>query len=225
MVEDLPSLQTKDFKRIRNDLILWGKKNFQNYPWRFTKEPYKIMIAELMLHRTQAKQVVPVYEQFINRIPDLKEFLLAQKEEILSIFAPLGLHWRTVKILELRDIICSNYNNQIPDNFDQLIDLPGVNTYIACAILCFSYSKQVILVDTNTVRVVARIQGIALSDTLRRNKKFLASMSTVLGQDHLRELNYAIIDLAHLVCRVRKPYCNSCPLRTNCSFGLSQMIN
>ena len=206
---------------LRKNLVQWGRENFQSFPWRRTKDPYLILIAELMLHRTQVKQVVPVYEIFVHKYATLNDFLEADESTINAIFSPLGLHWRTRKVIEIREIIKTKYDGIIPDNYEQLICLPGINDYIASAILCFANNKKVILVDTNTIRVISRIQGMNQSDSLRRNKKFVENMRVILGTNQLKEINYSLIDLAHLICKNRSPLCDICPLISTCVFGIS----
>lgn len=206
-------------KSIQRKLLKWGRDNFQDFPWRRTDDPYKILIAELMLHRTQAKQVVPVFEKCIELYPDIYSFKKAKKNEIRDLFHPLGLYWRIDLIQSLFDELQNKYEFKIPQEKNQLLLLPGISNYIASAVLCFAWDKPEILIDTNTVRIFARLQDIRITDLLRRNRNFVLVMEKYLDKKNPGQFNYALIDLAHKVCLPKKPDCTLCPLSTFCQFS------
>lgn len=216
------SLQEKDrekiVKEIHEKIIKWGKKNLRRYPWRETTNPYRILVAEFMLHRTRADQVKDSYEIFIKKYPDLRSIANTGPENIKNEFRSLGLFWRADLLYELSKEILEKYNGEIPVNRKKLLELPGMGDYIASAILCFGFNLPEPILDTNTVRIIGRIFGLKVSDSSRRNKKFEKIMNRLVRQGEPRNFSLSMIDFGAKVCTSRKPNCDSCPLKGICLF-------
>jgi len=204
---------------IRNNLLGWGKTNLRIFPWRNTNDPYKILIAEVMLHRTKAAQVEEIYESFILKYPDFESIAKAGPEIIKSELHPLGLFWRADMLYELAKIIVNSDSGQIPTNKKELMKLPGVGDYIASAVLCFSYEKPEPILDTNTVRVIGRVFGIEINDSSRRNKKFQQIMFDIINCRKSKKISLLMIDLASLICIAGHNQNHSqCPLNNVCNY-------
>lgn len=209
---------------FRNELIAWGKLNFRLLPWRLTENPYQILIAELMLHRTQAQQVVPVYNRFIQKYPDVRSLSRAKSEELHEILYSLGLRWRINLINMMASQLMSRFNGQIPQDKADLLSLPGVSEYIASATRCFSWNLPEPLIDTNTVRVVGRLFGLETKDSSRRSKRFRNLISALVDTRSPRTYNYALLDLAYQICtKKRPPVCIKCPVQKYCVYGFVQV--
>ena len=165
-------------------LISWGQENFRSFPWRFTTEPYHILIAEVMLHRTQALQVVPVYTQFLEKYPTLASLAQAKQEEFHEVLYSLGLRWRIDLIMEMVSQIQERFHGQIPEEKSDLLSLSGVSDYVASAVRCFAWNKPETIVDTNTVRVIGRVFNLQIKDSSRRNAElnriYICSCSATL---------------------------------------------
>lgn len=210
-----------DVKGFNRTLVSWGKANFRAYPWRLTTNPYEILVAELMLHRTQARQVVKVYKQFIARYPGPENLLQASEGEIESFLHSLGLLWRIRLIRKLAEVLVTRYEGEVPFEMDQLISLPGVSEYIASAVRCFAWNLPEAIVDTNTVRVIGRLFDLQTKDSSRRNPRFRKIIRDLVDTDAPRDYNFAILDLADKICLKRQP-----PLHTQCPvFGYCQYGN
>jgi A/G-specific adenine glycosylase len=209
---------------IRESILGWWKSNKRRYPWRNTKDPYKILIAEVLLHRTQANQVVPVYNSFIKRFPNIK--VLAESDEggILQVLYPIGLHWRSKLLYAMANEIVAKHNGKIPEDFDALTSLSGISNYIASALRCFAFGYSDVLLDTNTVRVTGRILGLEISDSSRRSKQFRLALEKFIDTKHPRGFNWALIDFAALVCKSRIPIHEQCPIRNYCDYYLSHAV-
>lgn len=205
-------------ERIWHDILNWGNKHMRRYPWRDNPEGYKILIAEILLHRTNANQVKPVYESFIKEFPNFKSITDAGPEAIKSELRSLGLTWRSNLSYAMAKEIIDKYNGNIPLNRSELMQLPGVGPYIASAVLCFGYNLPEPLLDTNTVRVIGRILGIETTDSSRRSKKFENIMKDLISYGEPRRFSLSLIDFAALVCRSAKPRCDLCSLRDICIF-------
>jgi A/G-specific adenine glycosylase len=211
---------TLDVISFRKTLIAWGRKHFRPFPWRFTNDPYHILISEIMLHRTRAYQVVPVYQQFIKRYPSVSLLARATREELQEMLFSLGLHWRTNLICEMARYLLHHYNGIIPEDKEALLSLPGVSDYIAGAVRCFTWNYPEPLADTNTVRIAGRLFGLKVKDSSRRNSYFRSILAGLVDPLKPKEYNYALLDLADQVCtKSRPPTCRECPLVLWCNFG------
>lgn len=211
-----------DVQQFRQQLLEWGRHHFRAFPWRQTTDPYKILMAEVMLHRTQAIQVVPVYNQFIARYPDIEAVAQASPEELSVVLAPLGLHWRIALIATMATDITKRFGGAIPQKKTDLLLLPGVSEYIASAVRCFAWDLPDSIIDTNTVRVIGRLFGLEIKDSSRRNRQFRQLSEALLDPDHPRMYNYALLDLADRICtKKRAPDYDRCPVLSLCLTGLT----
>ncbi len=209
-----------DLVSLRKALITWGAANYRDFPWRRTSDPYRLLIAEIMLHRTQASQVVPVYEKFIESYPDIKSLAQATNTDLKENLYSLGLHWRIDLIFSMVHMINEEYQGVIPSDKDKLLALPGVSEYIASALRCFAWNYPEPIIDTNTVRVVGRLYNLEVRDSTRRNRKFRNMVAEIVDPNEPRLFNYALLDLADKVCTKRKPPdCAVCPLLSACAYG------
>lgn len=210
-----------DSVQFGNSVLKWGQENFRAFPWRLTRDPYKILLSEVMLHRTQAIQVVPVYEKFITTYPDLYTLAQASKSELHTALYSLGLRWRIDLIQQMTADLFKRFNGIVPAEKEDLLSLPGVSEYIAGAVRCFTWNLSDTLADTNTVRVVGRLFGLEVKDSSRRNKRFQELLSVLLHPNEPRLYNYALLDLADKICKKKQPPdCPRCPLLPLCRFGI-----
>ncbi len=205
-------------ENVRSGILEWGSKNLRDFPWRNTRDSYKILIAEIMLHRTNADQVKPVYEKFVEDFPDFKSIIRAGSGKIMIEMRSLGLFWRSDLLNRLAEEVTGKYNGILPLEKKKLMELPGIGHYIASAILCFGYNLPEPLLDTNTVRVIGRIFGIRITDSSRRSKKFYKIMQDIVLCEEPRRLSLSMIDFAALICTAKDPGHDLCPLRNICCF-------
>jgi A/G-specific adenine glycosylase len=211
---------------FRKALIAWGRKHFRSFPWRSTKDPYRILMAEIMLHRTQVSQVVPVYKHFVERYPDVSTLAQAKKRELREVLYPLGLHWRIDLVHDMVSDLMDRFHGRVPRKKTDLLSLPGVSEYIASAICCFAWNQTQPLIDTNTVRVVGRLFGLDIKDSSRRNRRFRELIAALVDSGEPRTYNYALLDLAERVCmKKRLPECDRCPVRKHCTYGANMFAN
>lgn len=208
---------------LQQSLLAWGHKNFRPFPWRETSNPYHVLLAEVFLHRTRARQAAQTYLQFIQQYPEINDMIARDPDEIRKALFGLGLHWRTELLIEMARQIQMHYDGQIPRSRDALLALPGVSAYIAGAMRCFAWHEPEVLLDTNTVRIIGRLLGWEIKDSSRRNPRFRQALEALLDHENPRAFNYALLDLAHLVCLKRQPpRCRECPLKNWCAFALTQ---
>ena len=222
MKKPVPSslLSEQDLVSCRLALQKWGSQNYRPFPWRQQSDPYALLIAEVMLHRTQVRQVVPIYERFMMTFPNVQLLSIADKREILKLLASLGLNWRAELVKDLADTLMYRYQGAIPQDRAELLTLPGVSDYIASAVRCFTWNYPDPLLDTNTVRIAGRLFNLEVRDSSRRSPFFRQSVTNLMDLDDPRSSMYSLLDLAAKVC-VKKlpPVCFVCPLVEWCHFG------
>ena len=204
--------------RIRNVILAWGKKNMRDFPWRHTRDPYKIMIAETMLHRTKAEQVNRIYSSFIMKYPDIYTIADAGPQSLQNDLKSLGLSYRGDMLYRLATRIIEKHNGNIPDNIKDLTSLPGIGDYAASAVMCSAYNSPSPFLDTNTVRIISRIYGIKPTDSSRRSKQFKMIMNSIIGSCDTRKLMFSMLDFAAIVCTPHIPECSVCGLNSDCLF-------
>ena len=214
-----PTSSQSRVRNLRRLLLKWGVAFRHGYPWRFTSDAYRIFVAESMLHRTQVTQVLPVYREFISRFPTLSVAAQANPRTLHAILRPLGLTWRTRALIKSLRSMWSEHG-EIPSDPESLLLVPGVGPYIAHATVCFSRNLSLPLVDTNTVRVIGRLQGLDLHGQARRRRGVITAIGKACSPSRPRDFYHALIDLAHTVCLPHAPRCEQCPLRTlPCAFA------
>ncbi len=197
----------------------------RDFIWRYEKDPYEIMIAEFMLQRTKADQVVPVYVNFLKEYPDIKSLSAADIADVSKIIRPLGLHWRSAHFKKSAEYILAEYNGNIPSTREELLKIPGVGDYVAGVILAVSFSKKVPIVDSNIARVLNRYFGMDLEGEIRRNKKIVKKADELFSHCNCepKELLFAIIDFSALVCTPLKPKHEICPFNDECKFYIKTL--
>ena len=215
-----------DVNRIdfAKNLLNWWTKNKRDFPWRSSKDPYKILVAEVLLHRTRAEQVVPVYLNFISLFPTVSALSKAQLRQVKDVVYELGLHWRTEFLYDMASEIMCRFEGKIPQNKDELKSLPGVSDYIASAFRCFAFNSPDPLLDVNIVRILGRVFGLKISDSSRRSSHLKILYETTGSKDNPRNFAFAMIDLGALVCLPSKPLCGICPVSGMCTYFISGKV-
>lgn len=212
----MSQIQNNISDQISNKLIDWWRIHGRTFPWRGSYDPYIILIAEIMLHRTNAIQVEPIFRTFVERFPNLEAISRADDNEIIELLRPLGLTWRTKLMIEMVREINVIYGGEIPQRKQDLISLPGVGDYVASAIRCFAFGYPQIVLDTNTSRVISRMCGFDEKGEMRRKKKVRDAYWLLLDKARPRQFNYALIDLGASTCKPKSKNCQICPVACYC---------
>ena len=165
MTNELPSKlpSVEDIRLFRGKVIRWFNKNKRNYPWRETRDPFKVLIAEMMLRRTKADQVKAVYDRLFAEYPDVEAIAKAEDKKLEQILYPLGLKWRTPAFSLVAREVREKYQCKLPETREELTALPGVGEYVAGAVLSVAYGKKEWIVDSNIVSLFRRYFGIKTS--------------------------------------------------------------
>jgi A/G-specific adenine glycosylase len=199
-----------DFKRLRQKLIFWYGRNHRDLPWRRTRDPYAIWIAETMLQQTQVKTVLPYYRRFLNAFPTVQALDRASSERVLTVWAGLGYYRRAENLKSAARKIVREHHGEIPRDWNHLIALPGVGPYTAGALLSIAFDQPFPALDGNTRRLLTRVFNA-------KNKKKLAKIAGRLAQHpQSGHLNQALMELGATICLPRDPRCGECPVSTFC---------
>jgi len=197
----------------------WAEGNLREFPWRETTDPYKVCVAEIMLHQTFARKVAPIYEAVVRRYPDVVALSRARLPTLTKMLYPLGLIYRARTIKEMAKAVVKDHEGAFPTYKKGLLSLPGVGEYTASAILCFAYGEQVPIIDANVVRVYARFLGLGLRlPRSSPSKEILEVAANALPKGRAREFNYALLDFASVVCSHYNPKHADCPVVTKCKY-------
>lgn len=207
-------------------LLGWFAKNRRDFSWRNTNDPYKILVAEMMLQKTNSKQVAKLFDRFVEKYPSPASLAKARVLEIENMITPLGMeHTRADRFKKWAKEIANKFNGKIPDNRVDLLALPGVGNYIANSVLCMAYGKELPLMDTNIVRVLTRVFGIkSLKARPRTDKELWDKVARMIPKGKARNFNLGIIDFGALVCLAKSPKCNSCPMSNFCLY-FEEVVN
>jgi A/G-specific adenine glycosylase len=207
--------ETRERKEVTRRLIKWGRANYAPFPWR-TGGCFHALVAEILLQRTNAEQVVPVYQQLCMTYPTATSMSEATSSEIWTLLKPLGLHWRIPLIqklaVELRGL------GSVPRVSSQLRKLPGVGEYASAAFQSLHCGIRAPIVDSNVVRLYGRLFGFEVDAETRRKKWFRELAAEMTPSRNHRAYNYALLDFTRAICRP-KPRCGSCVLLDLCHFG------
>ena len=206
---------TPQVSLLRRRLLRWHAGHGRDFPWRRTREPWAVLLSELMLQRTRADLVVAVYEEAMRRYPTAAHFADADAEEIAELLRPLGYLHRNAR-LQAAARAC---RAGVPRTMPALLALPGVGRYAATATLCFAYGRRVAVIDPTVTRLLSRLELATSSRARPRDDLTLWNVAgRLVPARRARDWNYAVLDHGALVCRP-KPRCSGCPLLELCPTG------
>lgn len=193
-------------------VLEWADSVRRDLPWRRTRDPWSILVAEVMLQQTQVDRVVPRWTEFLRRWPDVGSCAAASRAEVLAEWSGLGYPRRASNLHESARRIAEG-GGRFPDQLEDLLALPGIGPYTARAVLAFAFERDVAVVDTNVGRVLARRAGTTLRP---REAQALADEWVPHGAGW--EWNQGMLDLGALRCRP-VPRCEACPVRPSCAWS------
>ena len=195
-------------------VLAWSDGRRDDLPWRQTRDPWAVLVSELMLQQTQVARVVPRWHQFLERFPTASVCAEAPVGDVVTEWAGLGYNRRAVNLHRAAVAVVAQHGGVVPDDLDALLALPGLGPYTARAVLAFAYERNVAVVDTNVGRILARQRGERL--TARVAQAFADDIVPVgMGWSW----NQGLLDLGALVCTKRSPNCEACPTSATCSWS------
>lgn len=199
-------------------LLVWSASNFRNFSWRKKSPPYKILIAELMLQRTKAEQVEPVYKKFLKQFSDINSLSNAKVNSVKKYTSTLGLHWRANNFIKAAKFIKNNYRGVFPQTRKELIKIPGVGDYVGGAIAAICFNNADYVIDSNIARLINRYYNLQLKGEIRRKKIIVNKARKLFKVKDQKKLLFALLDFTALLCKSTKPLCFDCPIRKGCRY-------
>ena len=215
-------------------LLAWWRRAARDLPWRHTRDPYRVLVSEVMLQQTQVSRVAEYYPRFLERFPDLGSLAVAPARAVREAWDGLGYYARARNLHRLAKGVTRRHDATLPETPEELVKLPGIGPYTAGAVATFAYEKPVPAVDTNVSRVLRRV-FFGMRDAARGMRpRHHPSRISHPASRHIWELaralvpkngkrawkfNQAVMELGALICVARKPKCPECPVRPTCKTG------
>lgn len=205
-------------RQFSNAVLRWfdqhGRKNL---PWQHNKTPYRVWISEIMLQQTQVTTVIPYFENFMRRFPDLKTLAKASVDDVLHAWAGLGYYSRARNLHKAAQMVLKEFAGKFPDNLEDLMTLPGIGRSTAGAILSIAFGQRATILDGNVKRVLARFLAVREPLSNRNTEAALwAAAEDMTPTKRSADYTQAIMDLGATHCTLRQPQCPQCPLAAHC---------
>ena len=204
---------------ITKKILNWYDLNKRSLPWRKnvsqSKKHYYTLVSEFMLQQTQVVTVIPYFNRFINKIPNLEKLSTIQDRELIKLWEGLGYYSRARNLKKTAKIIMSKYHGKIPNNYEDLISLPGIGNYTAYAILAIAFNKSYIPLDGNIERVLKRYLYLKKDKEIQKDN--LIQKKSIFGiSSRASDYAQALMELGAMICKPKNPECGGCPIPKSC---------
>tara|TARA_B100000029_G_scaffold408799_1_gene410162 strand:+ start:683 stop:1750 length:1068 start_codon:yes stop_codon:yes gene_type:complete len=198
-------------------ILNWYNINKRDLPWRKSKNPYFVWLSEIILQQTKISQGLSYYLKIIDKYPNIKSLANAKENDILLMWQGLGYYSRARNLLKTAKYITNDLNGNFPNNYNDLLKLPGVGEYTASAISSICFNQRIAVVDGNVFRVLSRFYGIDTPiNTYSGRKYFMNFAQNLMPKNFFGDYNQGIMDFGALICKPKSPLCNNCMLATKC---------
>ena len=206
---------------LSKKIIAWYQKHKRSLPWRTHRNAkdrdYKVLISEFMLQQTKVSTVIPYFNKFYKKFPNINSLAKARITSVLKLWEGLGYYRRARNLHLTSKILNKDFDSSLPADINQLKNLPGIGDYTASAIMAIAKNKSFIGIDGNAKRVLSRIFAI------QQNKDFIKNIEkkiiTMKVNKNCSELMQGIMEIGALLCRPKKPDCQKCPIQKYCKFS------
>ncbi len=215
--EEVPVI-VDSLARIAEPLLAWYDKGRRILPWREDATPYHVWISEIMLQQTRVEAVKPYYDRFMKKLPDIESLAAAEEERLLKLWEGLGYYNRARNLKKAAQMIVSEYNGIMPDEYQTLLTLPGIGSYTAGAIASIAYGQPIAAVDGNVLRILSRLRldGRCITDG-KVKKAVEEELRGIIPKNRPGDFNQALMELGAMVCIPNgSPKCTECPWRGLC---------
>lgn len=205
-------------RRLRGKLLQWYDAHRRDLPWRRSRDPYAIWISETMLQQTRVETVIPYYERFLARFPDVESLASADRDDVFELWSGLGYYSRARNLQRAAQMMCDEFGNRLPDTAADLRRLPGVGRYTAGAVASIAFDRPEPVVDGNVARVLTRLLDLRADITRKDVAERLWQEAEALARGpRPGDLNQALMEFGATQCTPRSPRCHEgCPLARSC---------
>jgi A/G-specific adenine glycosylase len=209
--------KSKSLASFRTALLAWFRGNRREYPWRQNRDAYRVWLAEVMLQQTRIAAILPYYEKFLGRFPDLHALANSPESEVLRYWAGLGYYSRARNLHRAARSIAEQHDGIFPRGIDAALHLPGVGQYTAAAVLSIAHEEPHAVLDGNVARVLARLDAVRGDlRAPRRWQQLSTRAQELLAIQAPGDWNQALMELGETVCTPQSPRCEECPVRRWC---------
>lgn len=206
-------------KFFTKKLCLYHQTYYRKLPWRKTKNPFHILVSEIMLQKTDVQKVLKIFPKFIAKYSSPRTLSNAAVNLLIKDLFLLGIHDRAKRLKETAKILMDRFNGHVPKEKDKLLTLKGVGDYIANAVLCFAFNKDVSIVDANVIRVFERFFSLKSNRARpRTDREIWQFAKKLVPKGNAKKYNRSLLDFAAVICTARKPSCLRCPLSKRCDY-------
>ncbi|MBI3652232.1 MAG: A/G-specific adenine glycosylase [Acidobacteria bacterium] len=204
-------------KKLVAALLKWFAKEKRQLPWRATRDPYQIWIAEVMLQQTRVATVIPYYQRFLEIFPTVESLANAEDGVLMKAWEGLGYYARAQYLRDAAQTIVAQYNGKLPTSREALLQLKGFGAYTSASVASLAFNQDCAAVDGNVMRVLSRVFAIE-SDTRKpaAKREFQRIADALVPTGSAGQFNEALMDLGATVCKPKKPTCEACPLIRYC---------
>ena len=210
------------YQIFSSNLLEWYVENGRKLPWRNSIDTYRVLVTEKLLQQTSYGHVIKVYEKFFKKYPTIESLAASESSEIEKDIKRLGLQrQRAIHLKKVAEKILKNYDGKVPNDRKLLLSLPGVGDYIADAVLCYAFGKNIVPVDINVRRVANRL--FKFRKTLDYHK-IQEKMNLLIQIGNAKYLNWALLDFSALICS-RAPKCRKCFANNICKFYIENIAH
>ncbi len=205
------------FDLIAPALLAWWDAGHADLPWRRTRDPYAVWVAEIMLQQTQITTVIPYYERWMARFPTVEEVAAALLDDVLKQWEGLGYYTRARNLHAAARVVVREYGGVLPRDVSGLLKLPGIGRYTAGAIASIAFDTRAPILDGNVIRVLSRVYDVEEDVTLPATRAHLWRLAeTVLPDERPGDFNQALMEVGQQICLPQNPRCLICPLHSLC---------
>ncbi len=198
-------------------VISWYKREGRTLPWRGIRDPYRILVSEIMLQQTQVQRVLEKYPVFLKAFPSLRTLARAPRSTVIRSWQGMGYNNRAVRLHLLAQTVMESFDGKLPEDYESLHALPGIGPYTARAVLSSAFGKREAIVDINVRRLFSRVfWRMPTTRTMRPEKEIWPLAESLLPKKGVYDWNQALMDMGATVCRARNPLCDECPVSEVC---------
>ena len=202
---------------IAETLLDWyARHGRHDLPWRQTRDPYRLWLAEIMLQQTQVESAKPYYARFLQALPNWQALAAAPQDEVLALWSGLGYYARARNAQRAAQEVVTGFGGHFPDTLEDAVTLPGVGRSTAAAVLASAFGQRQAILDANARRVLIRSHAIDADPKAAATQQWLWTLASALTPEDAHGYNQAIQDLGAMICTPRQPRCPNCPLASCC---------
>jgi A/G-specific adenine glycosylase len=212
-------------RRFQRRLLAWYRVHGRKLPWRRTRDPYRILVSEIMLQQTQVERVKGYYRRFLRQYPTFDDLAAASEPAVRDAWDGLGYYARARHLHATARVVVGEHRGRLPDDPQVIRRLPGIGRYTAGAVLSIAYGQDEPILDTNAARVLARVFAVrARGGKAALQRRLWDTAGRVTPRGDAGDFNQAIMDLGATVCRPRDPDCPACPVRHDCRARVAGLV-